>query len=74
MPSAAIERIETITGGASAVYGADALAGVINFVLSAPTPHGDATGRPQSRRHGLGFLRRLGTAFLCGCSDEFLIA
>src|SRR5690606_35021796 len=28
VPSAAIERFETITGGASAVYGADALAGV----------------------------------------------
>jgi len=33
VPSAAIERVETITGGASAVYGADALAGVVNFVL-----------------------------------------
>ena len=29
IPSAAIERIETITGGASAVYGADALAGEV---------------------------------------------
>jgi len=33
IPSAAIERVETITGGASAVYGADAMAGVVNFVL-----------------------------------------
>jgi len=33
IPSAAIARIENITGGASAVYGADALAGVVNFVL-----------------------------------------
>ena len=33
IPSAAIQRIETITGGASSVYGADALAGVVNFVL-----------------------------------------
>jgi iron complex outermembrane recepter protein len=33
IPSAAVEKIETITGGASAVYGADALAGVVNFVL-----------------------------------------
>jgi outer membrane receptor protein involved in Fe transport len=33
IPSAAIERVETVTGGASAVYGADALAGVVNFVL-----------------------------------------
>ena len=33
IPSAAIQRVETITGGASSVYGADALAGVVNFVL-----------------------------------------
>ncbi len=33
IPSAAIARIETITGGASAVYGPDALAGVVNFQL-----------------------------------------
>jgi outer membrane receptor protein involved in Fe transport len=33
IPSAAVERVETITGGASSVYGADAIAGVVNFVL-----------------------------------------
>jgi iron complex outermembrane recepter protein len=33
IPAAAIDRVETITGGASAVYGPDALAGVVNFVL-----------------------------------------
>ncbi len=33
IPAAAIQRVETITGGASAVYGADAIAGVVNFVL-----------------------------------------
>lgn len=33
IPSAAIDHVETITGGASAVYGADAVAGVVNFVL-----------------------------------------
>ncbi len=33
IPSAAIERIETISGGASATYGADAVAGVTNFIL-----------------------------------------
>jgi iron complex outermembrane receptor protein len=32
IPAAAIERIETITGGASSVYGADAVAGVVNFI------------------------------------------
>ena len=33
IPSALIERVETITGGASAVYGADAVTGVVNFQL-----------------------------------------
>lgn len=33
IPSAWIERVEIITGGASAVYGADAVTGVVNFIL-----------------------------------------
>jgi outer membrane receptor protein involved in Fe transport len=32
IPAAAIQRVETITGGASSVYGADAVAGVVNFI------------------------------------------
>jgi outer membrane receptor protein involved in Fe transport len=34
IPASMIERIEVLTGGASAVYGADAVAGVINFILN----------------------------------------
>jgi iron complex outermembrane recepter protein len=34
IPAALIERIDILTGGASAVYGADAVAGVVNFVLN----------------------------------------
>ncbi|MCH1918718.1 TonB-dependent receptor [Shewanella sp. A3A] len=33
IPSAWIERVEIITGGASAIYGADAVTGVVNFIL-----------------------------------------
>jgi outer membrane receptor protein involved in Fe transport len=33
IPSSAIEKVEIITGGASAVYGADAMGGVTNFKL-----------------------------------------
>jgi len=33
VPAALVERIDIVTGGASAVYGSDALAGVVNFVL-----------------------------------------
>jgi outer membrane receptor protein involved in Fe transport len=32
-PRALIDRVEVITGGASAVYGSDAAAGVVNFIL-----------------------------------------
>ncbi|MBN1237331.1 MAG: TonB-dependent receptor [Gammaproteobacteria bacterium] len=32
-PEAMIERVETVTGGASAAYGTDAVAGVTNFIL-----------------------------------------
>jgi iron complex outermembrane recepter protein len=33
IPVALIERVEIITGGASAIYGSDALAGVVNVIL-----------------------------------------
>ncbi|MEM1052412.1 MAG: TonB-dependent receptor [Pseudomonadota bacterium] len=33
IPNALIERVETLTGGASSVYGADAVTGVVNFIL-----------------------------------------
>jgi outer membrane receptor protein involved in Fe transport len=33
IPGALIERVEVLTGGASATYGSDAMAGVVNFIL-----------------------------------------
>ncbi len=33
IPSDLVERIDIVTGGASAVYGSDAIAGVVNFIL-----------------------------------------
>jgi len=33
IPSMLVERVEVLTGGASAVYGADAVAGVVNFIM-----------------------------------------
>jgi len=32
VPAAMVERVEVLTGGASATYGADAVAGVVNFI------------------------------------------
>ena len=33
IPSSIIKRVDVLTGGASSVYGADAVAGVINFIM-----------------------------------------
>ena len=33
IPPALIDRVEVLTGGASAVYGSDAVAGVVNFIM-----------------------------------------
>lgn len=33
IPAALIERVEIISGGAAATYGADAIAGVVNFIM-----------------------------------------
>ena len=34
IPAPLIERMEVLTGGASAVYGSDAIAGVVNFIMN----------------------------------------
>ena len=34
IPQALVERVEVVTGGASAAYGSDAVAGVTNFILN----------------------------------------
>jgi iron complex outermembrane receptor protein len=33
IPVALVERVEVVTGGASATYGSDAIAGVVNFIM-----------------------------------------
>jgi iron complex outermembrane receptor protein len=33
IPAAAVDRVEIITGGASSTYGADAVGGVVNFIM-----------------------------------------
>ena len=33
IPTALVERVDVVTGGASATYGSDAMAGVVNFIM-----------------------------------------
>lgn len=49
IPATAIERIETLTDGASSIYGSDAVAGVVNFIL-----RDDFRGFEGSLRYGTG--------------------
>ncbi|RUO28940.1 TonB-dependent receptor [Aliidiomarina sedimenti] len=53
IPSTWIERVEIITGGASAVYGADAVTGVVNFILKRDIEGFDATvTKGRAENHG----------------------
>jgi iron complex outermembrane receptor protein len=44
IPLAAIERVEVLKDGASGVYGSDAVAGVVNFILAKQTDGIEITG------------------------------
>lgn len=54
IPTALIERTEVVTGGASAVYGSDALAGVVNFVLRSDFEGFDTTAEFGTTSEGDG--------------------
>ncbi len=67
MPSMLVQRTETVTGGASALYGSDAIAGVVNIILDtklegfkgqadfSQTWRGDGTDKHVSAAYGTGF-------------------
>ena len=48
LPGALVDRVEIITGGASATYGADAVSGVVNFLLK-----NDFEGLETSFQYGI---------------------
>lgn len=45
IPFGAIERVEVVTDGASAIYGSDAVAGVVNYILRRPFDGAEITAR-----------------------------
>lgn len=69
LPEAAIRSVETVTGGASAAYGTDAVAGVINFRLDTDyvgtkvKAQVGTTSRADGDNHEVGFThgRDIGT-------------
>ncbi len=53
IPASLIDRIEVVTGGASAVYGSDAMAGVVNFILKDDYEGAEITATYSSSFEGL---------------------
>ncbi|WP_266170354.1 TonB-dependent receptor domain-containing protein [Dyella subtropica] len=58
IPLAAVDRIEVLKDGASSLYGADAIGGVVNIILK-PNFHGvEGTADVGTSQHGGGFTRK----------------
>lgn len=51
IPLSAIERVEVLTDGASALYGSDAIAGVVNFILRDNFSGVEISAREDSPQH-----------------------
>ena len=59
IPSSVIERVEILSGGASAVYGSDAIAGVVNIILKKKTTGLDVNVKAGGTSRGGGSDQRL---------------
>jgi iron complex outermembrane receptor protein len=59
IPLAAVARVEVLKDGASAIYGTDAVGGVINFILKTDFEGLQANGSGNFTEHGGGATRRL---------------
>jgi len=52
IPTDLIDRVDIVTGGSSAVYGSDAIAGVVNFILKRDYDGIQLRGQDGISRHG----------------------
>jgi iron complex outermembrane receptor protein len=59
IPTSLIDHIEILSGSASAVYGSDAIAGVINFILAKKADGTTVDFRVGDTQHGGGASQRL---------------
>ncbi|MGD9665519.1 MAG: TonB-dependent receptor plug domain-containing protein, partial [Novosphingobium sp.] len=89
IPVDLVERVDIVTGGTSAIYGADAVAGVVNFVMrrdfeglraraqGGVSTHGDAQSYIASLTAGTNFADdrgNLAASFEYGREDSLLLA
>lgn len=63
IPSALIDRVEVLTGGASSIYGADAVTGVVNFILKDDFQGLELDARTSMDDSGHGRVSNLGVLF-----------
>ena len=70
IPSAAIDHVETISGGASAVYGADAMSGVVNFILKKNYQGLDLDAQYAATQHGGGQEFKASILFGANFADD----
>lgn len=69
IPMAAVERIEILKDGASAIYGTDAIGGVMNFILRKNYTGGEASLTGNFTQQGGGAQRRASLLFGKGDLD-----
>jgi len=60
IPLAAVERVEVLTDGASAIYGTDAIGGVVNIILRKDYAGVQISGGGMATQHGGGSRRQAG--------------
>lgn len=70
IPSEMIDRVEVITGAASAVYGADAVTGVVNIILKKKYKGASVSARMGAAGEGNGEEYKLGALFGDTFSDD----
>jgi iron complex outermembrane recepter protein len=66
IPLSAIERIEVLKDGASSVYGSDAIAGVVNFILRKDLQGGELNAEYGDSTQGGGSITKLSGAWGTG--------
>jgi iron complex outermembrane receptor protein len=73
IPISAIERVEVLKDGASAIYGSDAIAGVVNFILRKDFTGTELTASYGDSTQGGGAIKRLSATWGYGdlAKDRF---
>jgi len=70
IPQILVDRIDTVTGGASAAYGSGAIAGVMNIMLNTKLEGGKITGSFSQTEKSDGRDRSVGAAYGHGLFDN----